>query len=632
MPFLNCARLVAAQKPADSSAHQTLALIGGAKPKNWEANAAPSRLRFELRQVAAVHKEAGQKGVYRYRSSTMPDRLIECVPNFSEGRDPAVIEAIAQAIRSVDGVKLLGVDPGRATNRTVYTFVGNPEAVVEAAFQAAQTGQGLIDMSRHQGEHPRMGFLDVCPLIPISGVTMEETAEWARTLGQRLADELGLTVYLYENAAATPERRNLADIRAGEYEGLPKKLKDPAWKPDFGPAKFNERSGATVVGARDFLIAYNINLNTTSTRRANAIAFDVRERGRVKRIGDPLTGEVEKDAEGNPVYEPGTLKSVKAIGWFIEEYGIAQISMNLTNILETPIHLAFDEVCEKAGERGIRVTGSELVGLIPLNSMLEAGRYFLRKQQRSTGVGDAELIKIAVRSLGLNELGPFEPSERIIEYAIRDSRPRLVQRTVEGFIEETASESAAPGGGSVSAAMGALGAALGTMVANLSSHKRGWDDRWEEFSDWAERGKACWAELTQLVDEDTDAFNELMDAFSLPKGSDEEKVARTDAIQAATKRAIEVPMEVMKASLQAMDVLKAMAEIGNPNSVSDAGVGALAARSAVIGAYLNVRINATGLKDNAFVEKALAEAGAWVESAKELETEILQIVHERIEE
>jgi len=560
----------------------------------------------------------------------MPDRLIECVPNFSEGRDPAVIEAIAQAIRGVDGVKLLGVDPGRATNRTVYTFVGTPEAVVEAAFRAAKTGQGLIDMSRHQGEHPRMGFLDVCPLIPIAGVTMEETAEWARTLGKRLADELGLTVYLYENAAATPERRNLADIRAGEYEGLPKKLKDPAWKPDFGPAQFNERSGATVVGARDFLIAYNINLNTTSTRRANAIAFDVRERGRVKRIGDPLTGEVEKDAEGNPVYEPGTLKSVKAIGWFIEEYGIAQISMNLTNILETPVHLAFDEVCEKANERGIRVTGSELVGLIPLNSMLEAGRYFLRKQKRSTGVSDAELIKIAVRSLGLNELGPFDPNERIIEYAIRDNRRQLVDLSLKDFVEVSASESPAPGGGSVSAAMGALGAALGTMVANLSSHKRGWDERWEEFSDWAERGKAAWTELTQLVDEDTEAFNSLMGAFGFPKATEAEQAARSKAIQAATRRAIEVPLRVMKVSLEAMEVLKAMAEIGNPNSVSDAGVGALAARSAVIGAYLNVRINASGLSDKAFVEEALAEAGAWAESAKELESEILQIVYGRM--
>lgn len=560
----------------------------------------------------------------------MPDHLIECVPNFSEGRDPAVIEAIAQAIRGVDGVKLLGVDPGRATNRTVYTFVGSPEAVVAAAFQAAQTGQGLIDMSRHQGEHPRMGFLDVCPLIPIAGVTMEETAEWARTLGKRLADELGLTVYLYENAAATPERRNLAEIRVGEYEGLPKKLKDPAWKPDYGPAQFNARSGATVVGARDFLIAYNVNLNTTSTRRANAIAFDVRERGRVKRIGDPLTGEVEKDAEGNPVYEPGTLKSVKAIGWFIEEYGIAQISMNLTDIAATPIHVAFDEVCEKANERGIRVTGSELVGLIPLNSMLEAGRYFLRKQKRSTGVSDAELIKIAVRSLGLNELGPFDPNERIIEYAIRDNRRQLVDLSLKDFVEETASESPAPGGGSVSAAMGAMGAALGTMVANLSSHKRGWDERWEEFSGWAERGKAAWSELTQLVDKDTDAFNSLMGAFGLPKATEAEQAARSEAIQVATRRAIEVPLRVMKVSLEAMEVLKAMAEIGNPNSVSDAGVGALAARSAVIGAYLNVRINASGLRDKAFVEEALAEAGAWAESAKELESEILQIVYDRM--
>lgn len=560
----------------------------------------------------------------------MPERLIECVPNFSEGRDHTVIEAIAQAIREVEGVKLLGVDPGKATNRTVYTFVGEPERVLEAAFQAAKCGQGLIDMSRHTGEHPRMGFLDVCPLIPISGVSMDEAAQFARQLGQRFGQELGMSVFLYESAASRPERKNLADVRAGEYEGLPKKLTLKEWLPDFGPAAFIPRSGATAVGARDFLIAYNINLNTTSTRRANAIAFDVRERGRVKRTGDPLTGEPVRDADGNVVYEPGTLKSVKAIGWFIEEYGIAQISMNLTDIRETPIHIAFDEVCQKAEARGIRVTGSELVGLIPLEAMLEAGRHFLRKQQRSTGVSDAELIKIAVRSLGLNELGPFDPNERIIEYAIREDRKRLVDLTVKGFVEETASESPAPGGGSVSAAMGALGAALGTMVANLSSHKRGWDERWEEFSDWAERGKRSWSELIDLIDKDTDAFNGLMAAFGLPRSSDEEKAIRKDTIQLATRVAIEVPLRVMKVSLEAMEVLGAMAETGNPNSVSDAGVGALAARSAVIGAYLNVRINAAGLDDKAFVEEALAEAGALAESAKELESEILRLVYDRM--
>ncbi len=556
----------------------------------------------------------------------MPTRLLECVPNFSEGRDPAVIRAIAEAVESVEGVKLLHVDPGKATNRTVYTFVGEPGAVCEAAFQAARRGAELIDMRRHQGEHPRMGFLDVCPLVPISGLSMDEAAHLAQSLGQRLAEALGLTIFLYEAAAKQPGRTNLADIRAGEYEGLAEKLQKPEWQPDFGPAKFNERLGATVVGARDFLIAYNLNLNTTSTRRANAIAFDVRERGRVKRIGDPLTGEIEKDGEGNPVYEPGALKSVKAIGWFIEEYGVAQISMNLTNLRETPVHLAFDESVAKADARGVRVTGSELVGLVPLEAILEAGRYFLRKQKRSTGVSDAELIKIAVRSLGLNELSPFRPEERIIEYAIRDPRPRLVDRTVQGFVEETASESPAPGGGSVAATLGALGAALGTMVANLSSHKRGWDEQWEEFSNWAERGKSCWAELLRLVDDDTDAFNALMAAFGLPKATEAEAQVRARAIQAATRRAIEVPLAVMDAALRSMDVLKAMAEIGNPNSVSDAGVGALCARSAVMGAFLNVRINVAGLEDKDFVEHALAEGGAKVEAAKALEAEILEIV------
>lgn len=560
----------------------------------------------------------------------MPARLLECVPNFSEGRDQATIETIAQAIRSVDGVKLLHVDPGRATNRTVYTFVGEPDAVAEAAFQAAKIGAERIDMRRHTGEHPRMGFLDVCPLVPVSGITLEEAAEYARRLGKRLAEELGLSIFLYEAAATRPERTNLADIRAGEYEGLAKKLADPNWKPDFGPAEFNERLGASVVGARDFLIAYNVNLNTTSTRRANAIAFDVRERGRVKRSGDTLTGEIVRDESGEAVYEPGTLKSVKAIGWFIEEYGIAQISMNLTNIRETPIHLAFEECCRKAEARGIRVTGSELVGLVPLESMLEAGRYFLRKQKRSTGVSDAELIKIAVRSLGLNELSPFEPEQRIIEYAIRDPHPKLVDLSVRAFAEETASESPAPGGGSVAATMGALGAALGAMVANLSSHKRGWDERWEEFSTWAEKGKTCWDELLRLVDEDTDAFNALMDAFGLPKSSDEEKAQRKAAIQAATRKAIEIPLRVMEVALRSMDVLRAMAEIGNPNSVSDAGVGALAARSAVLGAYLNVRINAVSLEDKEFVAQALAEGGAKAESAKELESEILAIVEGKL--
>jgi glutamate formiminotransferase / formiminotetrahydrofolate cyclodeaminase len=558
----------------------------------------------------------------------MPERLLECVPNFSEGRDGAVIEAVAAAIRGVEGVRLLGVDPGRATNRTVYTFVGEPEAVCEAAFRAAQTGKERMDMRRHQGEHPRMGFLDVCPVVPVAGLTLDEAAEFARKLGKRLGEELGLTIYLYEHAATRPERKNLADIRAGEYEGLATKLQDPNWKPDFGPAEFQEKWGATAVGARDFLIAYNINLNTTSTRRANAVAFDVREKGRVKRIGDPLTGEVQRDQSGDPVYEPGTLKGVKAIGWFIEEYGIAQISMNLTSIRETPIHVAFEECAEKANARGLRVTGSELVGLIPLEALLEAGRHFLRKQKRSVGVSDAELIKIAIRTMGLDELSPFDPKERIIEYAIRDrSQKRLADRTLEGFVEETASESPAPGGGSVSAAMGALGAALGTMVANLSSHKRGWDARWEEFSGWAEKGKACWEELLRLVDEDTNAFDALMAAYALPK----DDVERDERIQAATRLAIEVPLKVMEASLRSMEVLRAMAEHGNPNSVSDAGVGALAARSAVLGAHLNVQINADGLEDKAFLQDALARGEDLAARARQEEDAVLQIVGKRMQ-
>ncbi|MBS1724568.1 MAG: glutamate formimidoyltransferase [Armatimonadetes bacterium] len=561
----------------------------------------------------------------------MSQPIVECVPNFSEGRDEAVIRAIAASVESADGVRLLDVDPGKATNRTVYTFVGSPEAVVEAAVRAAKVGSELIDMRRHTGEHPRFGALDVCPLVPIAGITMEETVGWAKTLAKRLGEEVGLSVFLYEQAATQDYRRNLADIRAGEYEGLEDKLKNPEWKPDFGPAKFNPKSGATACGARDILVAYNVNLNTTSTRRANAVAFDVRERGRVKRIGDPLTGEVERDASGEPIYEPGALKNVKAIGWFIEEYGLAQVSMNLTNIRETPVHVAFDETCEKAQARGIRVTGSELVGLIPLSCLLDAGRYFLHKQQRSTGVSDTELIKIAVKSMGLDELAPFDPEKKIIEYAMRDkATKRLVDMSVREFVEETASESPAPGGGSIAATMGAMGAALATMVANLSSHKRGWDERWEEFSDWADKGKAYHDKLLRLIDEDTEAFNHLMDAFGLPKGSEEEKAARSKAIQAATKRAIEVPLDVMQTSLEAMAVVKAMAEIGNPNSVSDAGVGALACRSAVLGAWLNVKINCGSLKDEAFVSSTLARAAGIAEAAQLQETEILGIVDSKL--
>lgn len=563
----------------------------------------------------------------------MQDRLIECVPNFSEGRNPAVIQAIADAIAAVEGVRLLDVDPGQATNRTVYTFVGAPEAVIEAAVQAVRVGSDLIDMRHHTGEHPRFGACDVCPLIPIQGVTMDECVAYARQLGKRLGDELGITVFGYENAASSPARRNLADVRAGEYEGLEAKLAKPEWKPDFGPTTFNPKSGATAVGAREFLVAYNVNLNTTSTRRANSVAFDLREKGRQKREGDPINGPVVKDANGESVWEPGALKAVKAIGWFIEEYGIAQISINLTNLSITPVHIAFDKACELADKRGLRVTGSELVGLIPLGAMLEAGRYFLRKQQRSTGVSDAELIKIAVRSLGLDELAPFDPNKKIIEYAIRDANAkRLVDMTIQGFADETASESPAPGGGSISAAMGAFGAALGTMVANLSSHKRGWDDRWEEFSDWAERGKACYADLLRLVDEDTAAFNAIMDAFGLPKSTDDEKSARSAAIQAATKRAIEVPLAVMRRAFDAFDVVEAMAKEGNPNSVSDAGVGALALRSAVLGAFLNVKINASGLKDKAFAGAAIAEATTIAANAQAREAAVLAIVESKIAE
>jgi glutamate formiminotransferase/formiminotetrahydrofolate cyclodeaminase len=561
----------------------------------------------------------------------MTQPLIECVPNFSEGRDPAIIKQITGQIEAVEGVWLLDVDPGNATNRTVVTFVGPPEPVLEAAVCAGRKAAEVIDMRKHKGEHPRFGAMDVCPLVPVANITMDETVVWARKLAQRLADEVGLTIYCYENAALRPERRNLAAVRAGEYEALKERLTRPEHKPDFGPAAFNAKSGATAVGARDFLVAYNVNLNTTSTRRANAIAFDIREKGREKR--DHKTGHVVKDEHGKPVVIPGTLKSVKAIGWYIEEYGVAQISINLTNISVTPVHVAFDECCKKAAERGVRVTGSELVGLIPLRAVLDAGRYFLKKQHRSMGVSDKELIKIAVKSLGLNDLYPFKPEEKIIEYAIAArGKPvkRLVDRTLEGFVEETASESPAPGGGSISASIGAMGAALATMVANLSSHKRGWDERWEEFSNWADKGKAYYIELLRLVDEDTNAFNRLMDAFGLPKGSDVEKAARQAAIQEATKGAIQIPFKVMQTALAAMEVIEAMAEIGNPASVSDAGVGALCARSAVMGAFLNVRINCAGLADKAYVSEILAQGQAIEHQAQEKEREILAIVQAKL--
>ena len=562
----------------------------------------------------------------------MQRRLIECVPNFSEGRDLSVIERITAEIRAVDGAELLDVDPGKATNRTVVTFVGEPEVVIEAAVRAGRKAAELIDMSRHSGEHPRFGAMDVCPLVPISGVTMEETAAYARQLAKRLGEEVGLTIYCYESAASTPERKNLATVRSGEYEGLQDKLKDPRWKPDFGPAKFNSRSGATAVGARDFLIAYNVNLNTTSTRRANAIAFDVREKGRQKREGNPITGPMVKDAAGKVVWIPGTLKAVKAIGWFIEEYGVAQISMNLTDIAVTPLHVAFDEVCEKARARGLRVTGSELVGLVPKRALLDAGEYFLRKQQRSLGVSETELIKIAVKSLGLDDLAPFDPRQKVIEFVLedREKRERLVDLTLRGFVEETAGESPAPGGGSVAATLGALGAALGTMVANLSSHKPGWDERWEEFSDLASRGKRCHEELLALVDADTDSFNGILAAFRLPQGSAEEKAARELAVQAATLRAIEVPFRIMEVARESLDVIGEAAREGNPASISDAGVGALCARSAVLGAFLNVRINSKDLADKAAVRDFEERGAAIAKESERLERQVLELVEAKI--
>lgn len=561
----------------------------------------------------------------------MKNQLIECVPNFSEGNDLSIIRQITDQIEKVEGVKLLNVDPGKATNRTVVTFVGAPEAVIEAAFWAIKKASELIDMSKHKGEHPRMGATDVCPLIPIAGISMEETAEYAKKLAARVGSEIGIAVYLYEAAQPNSARNNLSVIRAGEYEGFFKKIKLPEWKPDFGPAEHSAKAGSTVIGARDFLVAYNINLNTTSTRRANAIAFDVREAGRVKREGNPVTGKIVTDEAGKPVNIPGTLKSVKAIGWFIEEYGVAQISMNLTNINITPVHIAFDEVCKKANERGIRVTGSELVGLIPLKAMLDAGKYFLQKQQRSLGVSEKELIKIAVKSMGLDELAPFNPEERIIEYLLKNkSDAKLVSMNLVDFANETASESPAPGGGSISAYMAALGVSLATMVANLSAHKPGWDERWDEFSNWAVKGEALKNDLLKLVDEDTAAFNKIMAAFSLPKGTEEEKKSRTQEIQNATKYAIEVPFKVMELSFAAMEICKAMCADGNPNSVTDAGVGALCARSAVMGAFLNVRINASGLADKAYTA-AIIEKGKIIEQKTlEAESAILKIVHEKI--
>lgn len=561
----------------------------------------------------------------------MQKQLIECVPNFSEGNDMAIIRQITNEIESVEGVQLLDVDPGKATNRTVVTFVGTPDEVVEAAFRAVKKASELIDMRKHKGAHPRFGATDVCPLVPVSNITMEEAVQYARKLAGRIGEELGIPVYCYENAAFDEKRKNLAYCRSGEYEGLPDKLGQEDWKPDFGPASFNARSGAVAVGARDFLVAYNVNLNTTSTRRANAIAFDVREKGRVKRKGNPLTGEIIKDDRGNPVMIPGSLKSVKGIGWFIDEFGVAQVSLNLTNISITPVHIAYDEVFRKADARGVRVTGSEIVGLIPLKAMLDAGRYFLKKQQRSVGVSEKELIKIAVKSMGLDDLYPFKPGEKIIEYVLAaKDKKKLVDITLTDFVDETSSESPAPGGGSVSACMGAMGVALATMVANLSSHKRGWDERWEEFSGWAEKGRALQEELMFLIDEDTNAFNAIMNAFSMPKKSAGEKADRKQAIENATKYAIEIPYRIMETAWKSLEVIKAMVDKGNPNSVTDAGVGALAVRSCVIGAFLNVRINAQGIEDREFVESLLNKARDIEEKTIRAEKEILEIVNSKI--
>lgn len=574
------------------------------------------------------------------------DRIIECVPNYSEGRNKEIIDQIVAAVadtkvvteRGEESVKVLDVDPGEATNRTVVTFVGSPEAVLEAAFQGEKKAAELIDMRHHHGAHPRSGATDVLPLVPVAGITLEECGELARGLAKRIYNELGIPCYCYEAAAYKPERKNLAVCRAGEYEALPEKVIDPERKPDFGPEAYTEtvaKAGASNVGARDFLIAVNFNLNTTSTRRAMAVAFDVREKGRPAREGGSLTGKIIKDEAGKTVWIPGTLKGCKAIGWFIEEYGIAQVSMNITDMNVTPLHVAFEEVCRAAAARGLRVTGTEIVGLVPKRVLVDAGKFYLEKQQRSLGVPEEELIKIAVKSLGLNDLKPFNPKEKVIEYLMTDEevqarKERLVRMSVKGFARETASESSAPGGGSVSAYMGALAAALGTMVANLSAHKRGWDDRWKEFSDWAERGQDVMERLLRLVDEDTEAFAKIMDVFSMPKGTEEEKAARAEAMEKATLYASRVPLKTMQTAMEAMPVALAMARIGNPASASDAGVGAIAALAAVRGAHLNVRINAAGLKDRALAAELTDEASRIEAEAVAAEAEVLAEVNKNI--
>ena len=561
-------------------------------------------------------------------------QIIECVPNISEGRDLKKIKTIANVVTEVEGVKLLDIDPGKATNRTVITFVGEPEQVIEAAFKLIKKASELIDMSKQTGEHPRFGATDVCPLVPIANISMEETTQYAHRLGKRVGDELGISGYFYENAATKENRRNLANVRSGEYEGLEKKLSDKNWKPDFGPTSFTTKtknSGVTAISARDFLVAYNINLNSTSTRRANAIAFDIREAGRVKREGNPITGKKILDTNGDPVRIPGKLKAVKGIGWYIEEYGIAQISYNLTNISITSMHEAFDETLKAADKRGIRVTGSELVGLVPLQAMLDAADYFLQKQKRSLGISEADKIKIAIKSLGLDDLKPFHPEERIIEYVMSANQPKkLIDYTVKGLADETASESMAPGGGSISAYVGALGVSLGTMVANLSAHKPGWDEKWEFYSKWAEKGQRYKKELLFLVDEDTNAFNKIIDGFRMPKSTPEEVKTRQEAIENATKYATEIPFKVMETAYNSMEVMMAMAKEGIQNSLSDAGVGALCARTAVIGAYFNVRINAKDIKDRSFAKEILFKAKEIYDQTNKLEKEMIDLINTKI--
>jgi len=563
----------------------------------------------------------------------MQKQLIECVPNISEGRDSKIIETVSQIVETVEGVKLLDVDPGKATNRTVITFVGEPEPVIEAAFRLIKKASELIDMSKHTGEHPRFGATDVCPLVPISGISLEDTAKYAHKLGERVGKELGIPGYFYENAAKEEKRKNLANCRSGEYEGLAAKLSDSNWKPDFGPADYSDtvsRTGATAISARDFLIAYNVNLNTTSTRRANAIAFDIREAGRVKREGNPITGKKVLDSTGEPVRVPGKLKAVKGIGWYIDEYGIAQISYNLTNITITSMHEAFDESCKAALERGIRVTGSEIIGLIPLQAMLDAADFYLVKQQRSLGIAESEKIKIAVKSLGLDDLKPFNPSEKIIEYMLGDDEKKLIDFKLDDFADETAGESMAPGGGSISAYVGALGVSLGTMVANLSAHKSGWDDKWEFFSEWAEKGQTYKEKLLFLVDEDTNAFNKIIDGFRMPKDSDAEKQARLKAIEDATKYATEIPFQVMETAFNSMEVMQAMIKDGLQNSLSDAGVGVLCARTAVLGAYFNVKINAKDIKDRVFAEDILSKAENIYQQTLKIEKETIEYIDSKM--